>query len=45
MRKISVMCHGEMKQRVLHKTQTGRFYTMERKSGGGTKRKYVYPKQ
>jgi len=38
---VWIKCHGKMKQRKLHHTQTGKGFIMERKKGGGVKRKYL----
>jgi hypothetical protein len=38
---VRVRCHGKMVSRKLHHTDSGRLYVMERKHGGGVKRKYL----
>jgi hypothetical protein len=41
MRRVRVKCRGKVVSRVLHHTKSGRSYVMERKRGGGVKRKYI----
>lgn len=38
---VRMKCHGKTVNRKLHHTQDGRPYVMERKRGGGVKRKYL----
>ena len=38
---VWIKCRGKNVQRKLHHTKDGRPYIMERKSGGGVKRKYM----
>lgn len=38
---VRVKCRGKIVERKLHRTKTGRPYIMERKKGGGVKRKYL----
>jgi hypothetical protein len=40
MKHVNVRCHGKIVSRVLHKTENNKKYTIERKPGGGLKRKY-----
>jgi hypothetical protein len=41
MKKIHMRCHGKIVTRQVHHAQNGKKYVMERKHGGGTKRKYL----
>jgi hypothetical protein len=42
---VWVKCHGQFKNLHTHHTKSGRKYVMVRKSGGGTRRKYIHKKR
>lgn len=43
---VRVRCHdGKTRSLVLHHTADGRPFVMERKKGGGAKRKYIRPRR
>ena len=39
--KKRMRCHGKIVIRNIHHTKSGRKYVMERRVGGGVKRKYI----